>query len=71
MPDYVWRGSHDLRRPTDHIAPGERFDPTESELRAYGDLIEAVEPEPETCQTVKSDGEVCGRELPCQYHTED
>ncbi len=24
--------------------------------------------EPETCQTVKSDGEVCGRELPCGYH---
>ena len=24
-----------------------------------------------TCEAVKSDGEVCGRELPCQYHTED
>lgn len=23
-----------------------------------------------TCGTVKSDGEVCGRELPCRYHTE-
>lgn len=22
----------------------------------------------ETCQVVKSDGEVCGRELPCGYH---
>lgn len=27
--------------------------------------------EPETCDVVKSDGEVCGRSLPCQYHTED
>lgn len=25
----------------------------------------------ETCDTVKTDGEVCGRELPCPYHSED
>lgn len=25
----------------------------------------------ETCDTVKSDGEVCGRDLPCPYHSED
>lgn len=24
-----------------------------------------------TCDVVKSDGEVCGRELPCQYHSEE
>lgn len=24
-----------------------------------------------TCQEVKNDGEVCGRDLPCQYHSED
>lgn len=24
----------------------------------------------ETCDTVKNDGEVCGRELPCPYHTD-
>jgi len=23
-----------------------------------------------TCETIKSDGEVCGRDLPCSYHTE-
>lgn len=23
-----------------------------------------------TCDAVKSDGEVCGRELPCQYHSD-
>lgn len=27
--------------------------------------------EPGTCDTVKSDGEVCGRDLPCPYHSED
>jgi len=25
----------------------------------------------EPCVTVKSDGEVCGRELPCPYHSDD
>jgi len=24
----------------------------------------------ETCDAVKSDGEVCGRELPCSYHSD-
>lgn len=27
--------------------------------------------ETDTCTVVKSDGEVCGRELPCQYHSDD
>lgn len=27
--------------------------------------------EAETCETVKSDGEVCGREKPCSYHDEE
>lgn len=26
---------------------------------------------PDTCETVKDDGEVCGRELPCPYHSDD
>jgi len=25
----------------------------------------------ESCDVVKSDGEVCGRELPCRYHSGD
>lgn len=25
----------------------------------------------ETCDVVKQDGEVCGRDLPCRYHSED
>lgn len=24
-----------------------------------------------TCEVVKSNGEVCGRDLPCQYHSDD
>jgi len=30
-----------------------------------------TEADTDTCQTVKSDGEVCGRELPCPYHSEE
>lgn len=26
--------------------------------------------EADTCQAVTNDGEVCGRELPCQYHSD-
>lgn len=43
-------------------------------LKRYADSYD-VDPEdlivPETCDTVKSDGEVCGRDLPCPYHSED
>lgn len=27
--------------------------------------------QPAMCEVVKSDGEVCGRDLPCPYHSED
>lgn len=26
--------------------------------------------DPATCQVVKADGDVCGRDLPCPYHSE-
>lgn len=32
-------------------------------------MADAVDDEPETCQTVKADGEICGRTLPCRYHS--
>jgi hypothetical protein len=40
---------------------------------AYGVDLDrlVVDDGPETCDTVKSDGEVCGRELPCPYHSPD
>lgn len=31
----------------------------------------AEEGDAETCDAVKSDGEVCGRELPCPYHSDE
>lgn len=44
----------------------------------YADRYEWYEPDddesPEsavTCDVVKNDGEVCGRDLPCSYHSDD
>ena len=47
-------------------ALAERFDVDAASLT--GDT--EAEAEPDTCQTVKSDNEVCGRELPCAYHSD-
>lgn len=30
-----------------------------------------VEADSGTCQVVKNDGEVCGRDLPCSYHSDE
>lgn len=37
---------------------------------ALPDYWEIVGDVDETCNVEKSDGEVCGRDLPCQYHSE-
>jgi len=38
--------------------------------RAYDADPDALIQE-QTCDVVKHDGEVCGRDLPCQYHSEE
>ena len=39
---------------------------------AYGTTPEDMRVDDgETCEVVKADGDVCGRELPCPYHSED
>jgi len=38
--------------------------------RAHGVAVEDIT-EAETCDVVMSNGEVCGRDLPCQYHSEE
>jgi hypothetical protein len=45
-------------------------------LERYADAVgvapeDLIVDETATCETVKTDGEVCGRELPCAYHSED
>ena len=39
----------------------------DSDVDADEDDVEAAG----TCDTVKNDGDVCGRDLPCSYHSED
>jgi len=39
--------------------------------RVHGFEVDALRVDTaDTCDTVKSDGEVCGRERPCPYHDE-
>lgn len=33
-------------------------------------VVEDDEPSSDTCQVEMSDGETCGRELPCRYHSD-
>lgn len=56
--------------PLDRASPPNRYECREC-LEQY-DLSEDDEgsdDESGTCDVVKSDGEVCGRELPCRYHS--
>jgi len=65
---YYIRDGPDFDNAGDEADVGER---TADRLCARGGF-ERVETDdgPDTCQTVKADGEVCGRELPCPYHSE-
>lgn len=69
MAYYIWSSDTPrVRHGTgERIQPGEHFEPTDHELRAFRHCMEPVE----TCREVKDDGEVCGRDLPCRYHTDD
>lgn len=53
-------------RTGERIEQGEFFEPTEHERRVFADRMESAEG---LCLEVKNDGEVCGRDLPCQYHS--
>jgi hypothetical protein len=48
--------------------------PTDADVRALAsayDLAADALRVAETCDVVKADGDVCGRDLPCPYHTDD
>lgn len=48
------------------IEQGDTFEPTELEQKCWPDRFDELE----QCQEEKADGEICGRTLPCQYHSE-
>jgi len=66
--DWVWiRGSR-------YAVEAGEVDLPERAAEALADSYETSVSElqvTETCEVVKSDGDVCGRELPCSYHSED
>lgn len=59
-----YRSAHQLRRANRNSDSDSGGEADDSDVEADADSGG------ETCTTVKSDGEVCGRELPCPYHTE-
>jgi len=61
---YYLRDGPDFEDAGDEGAVGKR---TAGRLTERDDFELVVE----TCDTVKSDGDRCGRELPCPYHSEE
>lgn len=78
---YRYLGSTLYRRDGSVVEYGDVFEPTDGELEAFGDVMEPVDgsagsddadaADAETCGVIKADGDVCGRELPCRFHTDD
>jgi hypothetical protein len=67
---YVPEGRGAYRTREHHFEPGDEAtvaDAVAARLTERDDF-ETVS---ETCAVEKSDGEVCGRELPCRYHSDD
>ncbi|AFH22616.1 hypothetical protein OSG_eHP31_00020 [environmental Halophage eHP-31] len=62
-------GDHVMPGDNGHYEIGDRRGWLEDYAGAHGcdpdELLVA-----ETCDAVKADGEVCGRELPCPYHSD-
>lgn len=61
---YYIRDGPDFENDGDKAVVGER---TADRLTSRDDFELVIE----TCDAVKSDGDVCGRDLPCPYHSED
>lgn len=47
-----------------------RGDEAEIPTSVYDRIPESFERATQTCDEVKDDGEVCGRDLPCRYHSD-
>jgi hypothetical protein len=65
-------GGRVVVRDIGEFVPGELVDVSDDDaeyLCAERSGFEVVD-DSETCDVVKSDGEVCGRDLPCPYHSD-
>jgi len=55
---YTWTGSNPLYRVGgNNIQPGEEFEPTETELDSFGDLIEEIESDEEESDTESAESQ--------------
>jgi hypothetical protein len=74
MTEYRWTSETDLVRHDtgERITRGEPFEPTDHERRQWPDrMVEQAAKADGVCTTEKNDGEICGRALPCRYHSEE
>jgi hypothetical protein len=65
---YVSDGTGVYRVAGYHFEPGDG-QAVPNDVAAHLTETAPFEAVAETCQTVKDDGEVCGRTLPCRYHS--
>jgi len=73
MTEYRWTSETDLVRHDtgERITRGELFEPTDHERRQWPDrMVKQATEAVDVCTTEKSDGEICGRTLPCRYHSD-
>lgn len=53
------------------LVSGDQIDVSDGMANHLCDVRGEFERIVETCQVEKSNGEICGRELPCGYHSDD
>ena len=77
MTDHTHRWTHEtprVRPDGTRIAQGEALSPTAHEQRVWPDRLETLD-ESETCTEILEsgdrEGEPCGRDLPCPFHSDD
>lgn len=77
-PTHRWTSETDrVRADGERITAGDAFDATAHERSVWPDRIEEIEEvaDDDTCTEIiesgDREGEVCGRSLPCSYHSND
>lgn len=63
-------GGRYTNRDIPHVGLGDRIEVSDAMADYLCDDLDEFETVVATCQEVKDDGEICGRELPCGYHSD-
>lgn len=64
-------GSHSVDREAGGVILGDVSERDVQALAAAYDVEPSALRPVATCEVVKADGDVCGRELPCAYHSDE